>query len=175
MWTHRSNLFLISDPICLWSGTVLTLVVSNKQEKDSIYKSNQPLVISSLDAVQIKENLHLSRIVYLKEKKKLFARASGSLGSLCESHCFITPVSCFAHIPRTQLFLTYFNRLGTLFWPFHCFILAACNVCDTVFWAYSSFEFTGSRSGKECLLNAQNVIPTLSVVSAALFRLEFCL
>lgn len=37
VWMHKPNLFLISDPICLWSGTVLTLVVSNKKEKDSIY------------------------------------------------------------------------------------------------------------------------------------------
>lgn len=33
VWTHKSHLVLISDSIYLWLWTVLTLTVSNKQEK----------------------------------------------------------------------------------------------------------------------------------------------
>lgn len=71
------------------------------------------------------------------------------------------------------MFLNLFYCLGILFWAFHYFILAACNAGDTGISAYSLVAFTGRQSGKERLLNAQNVIPTLSVVSAVLFRLKF--
>lgn len=79
----------------------------------------------------------------------------------------------FCPYPKDTIVSNLLNRLDTLFWLFNCFVLAACNFCDTGIFAYSPVAFTGSHSGKACLLNAQNVIPTLSVVSAALFRPEF--
>lgn len=71
------------------------------------------------------------------------------------------------------MFFNLLSCLAALLWLFHGFVLAACNVSDAGVCAHSLVAFTGNRSGKACLLNAQNVIPTLSVVSAALFRLEF--
>lgn len=172
MWTHKSHLVLISDSIYLWLWTVLTLTVSNKQEQIR----NRPYFISTLPAVQIKENFHLSRIVYLKKRKKnqqLFAKLPALLAQSSVTRTSLLPSLSFCPYPKDTIVFNLLNCLAALFWLFYCFVLAACIISDTRIWAYSPVAFTGNHSGKACLLNAQNVIPTLSVVSAALFRLEF--
>lgn len=116
----------------------------------------------------------MSLIVYLK-KNKAFCKASGSLAqsSLASTFFiylfFLLTSLLFCSYPQDTIVFKLFYCV-CIFWVYYCLysVLAAL-----VIFSYSLVAFTGSQSGKECLLNAQNVIPTLSVVTAVLFRLDF--
>lgn len=86
---------------------------------------------------------------------------------------FLIASLLFSPCPKDTTVSALLNCLAALFRSLHCSVLASHNVRDAGIPLYSPAAFYWKSLWKELMLNGRPVISARSVVSAALFRLEF--
>lgn len=86
---------------------------------------------------------------------------------------FLLASLLFSPYPKDTTVSALLNCLAALFRSLHCSVLASRTLRDAGIRLYPPATFYWKSLWKESMLNGRHVIPARSVVSAALFRLEF--